>query len=183
LFVGCVHKVILSFPLQVQAYESAIVKGVKLSCRGRYFADAPGNDHHNLHLNWSVKRHYKSWFRFQNYYIERIFDSSKKRKSRVEVAREVRQTTMFGQMDFCFRLNIPGEPFIHGLAMGHCTTRDAIYSDKRWQHWVDPNANPSSCKTFVCLNYVDSTAIAVRLTILCDCIKKYFILFSVVCLL
>jgi hypothetical protein len=146
----------------VTCYEKAVIKGVKISCRGRQFAETLNTDHHDLHQCWNVKRQYRSWFRLQDYFIKRSYDNSRKRGARTEISREIVQSTMFGQLDYCFRLNIPGEPFIHGLAMGHCSLRACSYSDKRWQHWVDPAVQPKRVDTFVCLNYIDSTAIGVR---------------------
>jgi hypothetical protein len=163
---------------QVQCRELAKIKGIKFSCRGRQFAENTENvDHHYLHDFWSVKRQYRSWFRFQDFSVEKQYQPHKKKTAENEMSRIVVQSTMFGQMDYCFRLNIPGEPFIDGLAMGHCSTRDVVYNPHRWQHWVDPGPFvdtqvhaahrpskkfPKHVNTFVCLNYVDSTAVAVR---------------------
>jgi hypothetical protein len=61
-------------------------------------------------------------------------------------------------MVHAFRLNFPGEDLLHGLAIGHCHLRKAFHSEERWMHYVKPVGAVCNDQ-FVCLNYVDSTAI------------------------
>jgi hypothetical protein len=64
----------------------------------------------------------------------------------------------FAWLNCAFRLNVPCDPLIHGLAVAHCALRDGLYSDKRWQHSVNVDEAIAHDR-FVCLNYVDSSPI------------------------
>ncbi len=78
--------------------------------------------------------------------------------------RGVTRKTKFGQLDYCFRINLPSDPIVHGLAIGALKVIDTVYCLKRRHHFVDcteHNALHGSRTSFVCLNHVDSTAIRV----------------------
>jgi hypothetical protein len=46
--------------------------------------------------------------------------------------------------------------------MGHCSVRNSTYSDERWQYFVKADgAGALRANRFICLNYVESSAIAV----------------------
>jgi hypothetical protein len=139
---------------RIQAYEKVIVKGIKFLCRGTDFC-APGGYHNSLKKHFSNKKHYSSIVRIRKYNI------TEKRGEDI-----TSDTIKFGWLNCAFRINMSGDPLIHGLAMAHCCQRDGVYSAKRWQHTVsvdDPPCYPnaiSSIDQFVCLNYVDSSPIA-----------------------
>ncbi len=142
----------------VEAYEKVVVKGVRIDGRGVEYGRA--GDHNDLPSQWSIKRFYKSWFRCKHHKVVICYDNNNQ-QTKIETSRSVDHDIRFGQLDFAFRLNFPGDEFLHGLAVGHCVQRKPTYSDKRWQHFVHPTKGVYKADSFVCLNYVDSTAIAV----------------------
>lgn len=137
----------------IQVYERAVIKGVKFRCRGFEFADRKADVeevNNNLVENWSNRKHYSSWCRVKNYQAD----------DDMSISAEI----LFGQLNYCFRLNFPVDKYIHGLAMGHCSIRNnCIYSEQRWNYYVKADVGVGGLKAnrFVCLNYVDSSAIAV----------------------
>ncbi len=143
--------------MMVDSFEKVIVKGIRIDCRGRAFP--AGSESDDLYTMWHSKRLYKSWFRVRHHRINIVYNCNNK-KTRVEVSRSVVHDFRFGQLIYAFRLNLPGEEFLHGLAIGHCHLRESTYSAERWQHFVKPEQSACSDK-FVCLNYIDSTAVAV----------------------
>jgi uncharacterized membrane protein YgcG len=149
----------------VKSFEKVIVKGIRMDCRGR--ALAYGSEHDNLHTKWHVKKCYKSWFQCKEYTLKIKYNNENKRLQE-EVSRSVEESVRFGQLIHAFRLDCPGENVLHGLAMGHCHLRDAVYDKQKWQHFVKPGpvgggvSGMGVChEKFICLNYVDSTAVAV----------------------
>jgi hypothetical protein len=142
--------------LLVQSYEKIIVKGVRIDCRGK---ELRVGAHDDLPTSWHSKRLYKSWFQYKHQFLQ-IYYNNNNKKTRVETSRAIHHTRRFGQMVYAFRLNFPGEAALHGLAIGHCHVRTAFHSEKRWHHYVKPVGAVESDQ-FVCLNYVDSTAIGI----------------------
>ncbi len=152
------RKRILLASKPVEAYEQIVVKGVRIDGRGVEYGRA--GEHNDLPTQWSVKRFYKSWFRCKHHNIVICYNNNNQ-QTRVETSRSVTHEIRFGQLDFAFRLNFPEDEFLHGLAIGHCVQRKPVYSEKRWQHFVKPAVGIVKADSFVCLNYIDSTAIAV----------------------
>jgi hypothetical protein len=141
---------------KVQVHNRAIIKGVKFQCRGYEFADKKNETEINtkindLTVNWSDRTHYSSWCRIRHYEPD---------ESEISISTEIQ----FGQLNYCFRLNFPCDKYVHGLAFGHCSVRNSsTYAHDRWQYYVNARGGLGSLKAnrFICLNYVDSTAIAV----------------------
>ncbi len=148
---------ITSNSLIVESFKKIIVKGIRIDCRGLEFP--AGSESDNLHTMWHSKRLYKSWFRCKHHHVDVVYDCNNVR-TRVELSRSVDNSIRFGQMICAFRLNFPGEEFLHGLAIGNCHLRDAQYSPERFQHYVKPERGVCHDR-YVCLNYIDSTAVAV----------------------
>jgi hypothetical protein len=140
---------------RIQSYEKVIVKGIKFACRGIDYA-APGGLHNRLKKFFSSKKHYSSIVRIRKYNIT----------DNMEGRMITSDTIKFGWLNCAFRINMPEDKLIHGLAMAHCCQRDGVYDANRWQHSVnidDPPCFPDSIPSgdqFVCLNYVDSSPIA-----------------------
>jgi hypothetical protein len=69
----------------------------------------------------------------------------------------------FGQINSCWRLNMPGDPLLHGVPFANVTFRKAEYSEKRRHYSINAltNANEVYGEKFICVNYIDSTALAV----------------------
>jgi hypothetical protein len=141
---------------KVQVHNRAIVKGVKFHCRGFEFADKKGEaeintKNNDLTVNWSDRIHYSSWCRMRYYEPD---------DGEVSISTEIQ----FGQLNYCFRLNFPCDKYVHGLAFAHCSVRNSCtYGRDRWQYYVNAQGGLGSLKAnrYICLNYVDSTAIAV----------------------
>jgi len=75
--------------------------------------------------------------------------------------KECISVTRFGQANAFFRIKV-GDPSIDGLAFANITFRKAEISDKTYHHFISAEDSSIYCKQkFVCLNYVDSSSIAV----------------------
>ncbi len=154
-----------------QAYTDIVVKGIKFKCRGTHYSVVSG-PHNDLTTIYSSKRHYSCIARVKSYRLEERDDnntvvmpshhSRRARRNNNELPNGHKIVTshiiQFAWLNCAFRINIPCDPMIHGLALAHCALRDGIYSDKRWQYRVDVRG--AMCvDRFVCLNYVDSSPI------------------------
>jgi hypothetical protein len=74
----------------------------------------------------------------------------------------VAEKLKFGQLNSVFRLNLPSDPVLMGLAFGNVTSRDTIYCKNRWHHYIAGSGEEgvgSSKEVIVCLHDVDSTAL------------------------
>ncbi len=152
-----------------EVYTSIVVKGIKFKCRGKHFA-VPGGDHNNLRKCYGWKKHYACIARVKTYTLE---ERNKKdevvvrplgvRRSSVPLPNGHSLVTshkiQFAWLNCAFRLNIPCDPLINGLALANCALRDGVYDEKRWQHSVSIIDDSLCPDRFVCLNYVDSSPI------------------------
>jgi hypothetical protein len=160
----------------IAAFTRAIVKGVKFSARGEkysetqlvaedysgtnlvgtvdYDLDNPLND---LSKNWYQTLQYSSWARVRDWYT--LLDNS----TSETVA--IRDRTYFAQLNYFFRLYIPNDKLLNGLAFANSVLRNPGSStiDKVRRHfWVDPSAKSyHPHKHFISLNYFEGTALAV----------------------
>ncbi len=74
----------------------------------------------------------------------------------------VKEKVKFGQLNSVFRVNLPSDPVVNGLAFGFVTSRDTIYCKDRWHHFVagsGEQGSGTSQEVVVCLHDVDSTAL------------------------
>ncbi len=151
-----------------QVFSSLVIKGVQFRCRGKHFSVSRG-DHNDLRRCYGWKKHYSCIARVKNYSVEERdandvvvgSTAARKRKSVALPAGHKIVTShkiQFAWLNCAFRLNVPCDPLIHGLAVAHCALRDGLYSDKRWQHSVNVDEVIAHDR-FVCLNYIDSSPI------------------------
>jgi hypothetical protein len=69
----------------------------------------------------------------------------------------------FGQINSCWRLDMPGDVLLHGVSFANVTFRKADYIEKRRHYRVDASTivNEVPDQKFICVNNIDSTALAV----------------------
>lgn len=69
----------------------------------------------------------------------------------------------FGQINSCWRTDMPGDVVVHGLAFANVTVRKALYSAKRRHHFIHSKdmAFQRDSQRFISVNYIDSTSIGV----------------------
>jgi hypothetical protein len=70
--------------------------------------------------------------------------------------------TKFAQLNYCLRVRLSGDPTVDGLAFGNVTSRATKYEASRWHHKVSDVTSLTLSVLFVCLNDVDSTALALH---------------------
>jgi hypothetical protein len=160
----------------IAAFTRAIVKGVKFSARGEKYSetqlvaeDHSGTNRYGLELdyeldnplnelnkNWYSTLQYSSWARVKDWYT--LVNNSK--SEFVPVAAR----TYFAQLNYFFRLYIPSDKLLNGLAFANSVLRfPSTVIDKNRRHfWVDPSAKSyHPHKHFVSMNYFEGTALAV----------------------
>jgi hypothetical protein len=143
---------------------------MKFRCRGKKFAPSVG-DHNDLTKSFEWRKHYSCIARVKAYKIEERDENDRVHVRTGAAALTLSATAVrnghkhhishsiqFAWLDCAFRLNIPCDKMIHGLAIAHCALRKGIYVDKRWQHKVKIDGGLLRDR-FVCLNYVDSSPI------------------------
>jgi hypothetical protein len=151
--IQCVAEGVLS-QTKFQSYDNFIVKGVRFKSRGSFFAVPAlrlGEEHNNLTKMHGRKKHYSCVARVRKYSV--IENNG------------VKSTThkiQFAWVNCVFRLNLPCDTLVHGLALAHCALRDGVYSEERWQYSIPIDKfNSNVCpEQFTCLNYIDSSPIA-----------------------
>lgn len=147
-------------------YTKAIIKGLKFKGRGWYYSeraepksdatDRRGaklykceRDENNVEHSWHKPLHYSSWVQTSTYQevSRRIFPRAK----------------AIGQLNYCFRVVFPSDPLCHGLAFGNITHHNSNVDKRRGgHHYISVGYNfNAKLNSFVCLNYVDSTAFLV----------------------
>ncbi len=171
-FGTIIREVANFFPV---VYTKAIIKGISFRCRGVQYSEtavftsrrvrtAPGEPLINKHTTyvkenevdfaWSKALQYSSWVQITNHF----YGHDIKRN-----AWYVQQRKEIGQLNYCFRLKLPCDAICNGLAFGnvsfHKSTIDKSHGNL---HCI----NVTRCsyygkRNFVCLNYVDSTSLAV----------------------
>jgi hypothetical protein len=73
----------------------------------------------------------------------------------------------FGQLNSCFRTDMPGDELVHGLAFANVTFRKAKENKKRRHYFIakaDANIDLARLRTqqkFVSINFIDSTSIGI----------------------
>jgi len=155
-------------------YNTAVVKGIRLKARGwecseeekkppnvetRYGHQIknypPVAEQNNLKLYWHTKNNFSTWCKYRKY---KVADKD----MRVEDAGKG-----YGQINYFFRFMLPSDKLIHGLPFANITARNvesrtvgSVFSYSR----INLNSRHSAYNItdqFVCLNYIDSTAVGV----------------------
>jgi hypothetical protein len=132
-----------------QTFDTIIVKGTRFKCRGAQFA-YPGGINNDLSRVYGWKKHYSSIARVRKYTLTK--HKTKETETKCDI--------QFAWLNCAFRLCMPCDRLIHGLALAHCSLRDAVYSEQRWQYQVSVTNGAICHDQFVCLNYIDSSPIA-----------------------
>ncbi len=154
-------------------FKHATVKGIELTARGSEFAedklvlqDLSGSNRvgltrmfvvqkaaNKLVTNWYPLFQLNAWCKVLDYYI-----------ARRGAQKQVASRTYFGQLNYFFRLFVPSDHVIHGLAFANLVLRkptdnkdtkhSSISADDMQSYYAD--------KQFIPLHYVCSTAVAVN---------------------
>lgn len=159
------------------AFTHAVIKGIKLSARGpdcvenrlevlnvsgtnavglgeRYLIT---RDVNRLRDNWYVQQQINGWCGVTDYYVHYITKHTKQVKKRRYMA----------QLNYFFRLFIPCDKIVHGVAFANAVLRQADYSPVRGCYSIAVNRGVLEDesyyphKQFIPLNYIDSTAFSV----------------------
>jgi hypothetical protein len=75
----------------------------------------------------------------------------------------INRAVKFGQINSCWRTDMPGDVVVHGLAFANVTVLKALYSAKRRHFYIPAASMPfkMDAQKFVSVNYIDSTSIGV----------------------
>jgi hypothetical protein len=90
-----------------------------------------------------------------------MFDVPAARIPDVPSRQPVSHKLQFGQLNYCFRLRMRGDPLVDGLAFACVSTRATNYVRNRWHHCI-ANVKHGSNTVFVCVNDIESTALALH---------------------
>jgi hypothetical protein len=73
------------------------------------------------------------------------------------------EVVKFGQINSCWRISMPGDAIVDGLAFASVTLRKAMYNSRRRHYYIPETsmAYERSAQKFISVNYIDSTSIAV----------------------
>ncbi len=158
--------------MKLSVFNGVVIKGIKFKCRGVDYM----NDN-TLSKSWNNTRHCSSWCLTHKYDVveEKISQTSLeptakkarttaggKTKKIYHTVTRVNTTKVFGQLNFCFRLDMAFDGLIDGVAFGHINTRWTSNIIGKRQHscvLLDPIDVAKGQPNFVCLNYVCSTSI------------------------
>lgn len=161
----------------IAAFTHAVVKGVMLSGRGpkcvenelvmedlsgtnavglseRFLIQNPMNV---LSNNWYVQPQINSWCKISDYYVHYI----------TKLTKQVKKRHYLGQLNYFFRLYLPCDTMLNGVAFANVVLRQTDFSPIRGCHSIvmrrgeyeDHSYYPH--KQFVPVNYIDSTALSV----------------------
>eukprot|EP01034_Spumella_vulgaris_P023908 gene23908-30186_t len=77
--------------------------------------------------------------------------------------RTYHEVTKFGQINSCWRVDMPGDNLVNGLAFANVTFRKVKYDNERRHFHLDATSlqNLGVAQKFICVNYIDSTSVAV----------------------
>ncbi len=163
-------------------HYKVLIKGIYFSCRGKeysehgkyYSSSNPAvnvyNDNNIISKHWHRRVQYSSFVRINNwvavpYGSGKNVNKAKKRsreKDQGDYAKDLNSVVQFGQLNHCFRLRL-GDDLVDGLAFANITMRIPIEEKKNYHYYVsaDDSESINTKQKFVCLNYVDSTAIGI----------------------
>ncbi len=164
LNTGIIHQALSFSPI---AYTRAVIKGLRFRGRGSNYCEKelltkfhngarreifPSILENNIECDWHKTIQYSAWFRFTD--KKRV---KKDGKSEIIVKRDI------GQFNYFFRLKMPCDPLVHGLAFAdvalHKAMTDLLHNGN---HYISANIGSyNQEKMYVCLNYVDGTALMV----------------------
>jgi hypothetical protein len=144
-------------PHPIAAFKTATIKGVFFTARGDKYAESSfGNTvsciDNVLRENWHQVYQYSGWCRVHDKFLN---DEG-----------EISVTTYFAQLNYFFRLYLPSDSLINGVAFANAVLRTPTtktIDPNRGHFCVSPNDVQSFYphKHFIALNFVVATAIAV----------------------
>ena len=164
---------ILSETFVFATCTKVVIKGITFKCRGLPPQQEVA-DWDDLTLYWDDHRHSATWCQLTAYAVveeevKNMEDQPKKRskvssqqKPKYVKRKRVASPVVHGQLDFAFRINMPEDKLVHGVAFGHFTTRATDFDDNRRHFRVNVGyaLSPAPQPRFISLNYVNSTAVA-----------------------
>ncbi len=189
-------------------FTHAVVKGVEMSARGSKFVEPAGlvreylagtigvglsqryliqNPDNKLRDSWYPQQQINSWCKITDHFVRYSRDT-----------KQVIKKHYLGQLNYFFRLSIPCDKILDGVAFANAVLRTEDYSSIRGCYQIPICENKQDDtyyphKQFVPLNYIDSTAFSVTafdaqglpmmsptatLKVAKDVIKNYPLVFS-----
>lgn len=159
----------------IAAFTRAVVKGIQFNARGQKYAedtllleDLSGtnrvglskkfmiqNEDNKLKSSWFPSFQLNSWCKVTDFYVHYTNRNVKQVKRKLYV----------GQLNYFFRMFVPSDLIVNGVAMANIVLRNVGYSPVHGCYQIKNMMNDVDSyyahKQFVPLSYIDSTALAV----------------------